>query len=302
MKIVIYIDNYHASQTILMECLEPFVGSEPANCPICLEEVKPGKATSLQCKTCHGGMHKGCAKQWMKQKPSCPCCNTMFGKVKGNQPDGVMYFSVLKESLPGHDDSLTIQVTFHFPPGKQTRKHPNPGKKYPGTTRICYLPGTIEGLGMLQVMAEVFRGRAFFTIGTSVTTGKSGQIIWNGIHCKTRKTGGATCYAYPDPTYLDRVGAECSRKGYKVDKNIKWFSPNEEYVYLSCPDTSSLTWQRGLDFVIDPNVDQPLLCFVKKKPFNLGNRPWERLSKMLFAFGLNQLDNFDLRQIDKVIA
>src|SRR5690606_31272389 len=91
--------------------------------------------------------------------------------------------------------------------------HPNPGHPYAGTSRIAYLPDTEEGRRILKLLKIAFQRRLVFTIGTSVTTGASNFVVWNGIHHKTRPCGGPTYYGYPDPTYFNRVTMELAAKG-----------------------------------------------------------------------------------------
>lgn len=54
-------------------------------------------------------------------------------------------------------------------------------------------------------------------MGRSVTSGMDNQIVWNGIHHKTRHNGGAANFGYPDPTYLKRVKEELAAKGIIPD-------------------------------------------------------------------------------------
>ena len=58
---------------------------------------------------------------------------------------------------------------------------------------------------MLKLLKLGFSRRLLFTIGTSVTTGMSNCVIWNGVHHKTNISGGASHYGYPDGTYFTRV-------------------------------------------------------------------------------------------------
>ena len=39
------------------------------------------------------------------------------------------------------------------------------------------------------------------------------QIVWNGIHHKTKLHGGSARFGYPDPTYFNRVREELAAKG-----------------------------------------------------------------------------------------
>ena len=85
----------------------------------------------------------------------------------------------------------TIVIDYHLPSGFQGPEHPNPGQYYQGTSRAAYLPGNSEGREVLQLLKRAFDARLVFTIGTSNTTGRSNQVIWNDIHHKTNRFGGA---------------------------------------------------------------------------------------------------------------
>lgn len=85
---------------------------------------------------------------------------------------------------------------------------------------------------MLRLLDISFKRRLTFTIGTSVTSGATNTVIWNGIHHKVRllvsspvfslsdanflqtsTSGGPTSYGYPDPDYLARVKDELKAVG-----------------------------------------------------------------------------------------
>lgn len=100
----------------------------------------------------------------------------------------------------------------------------HPGSSYEGTSRTCYLPDNDEGKEVLRLlklawgnseeMANINRTlerKLTFTIGTSMTTGKDNQVIWNGIHHKT--TRGAGSHGWPDSGYIARVTDELKRFG-----------------------------------------------------------------------------------------
>jgi len=72
---------------------------------------------------------------------------------------------------------------------------------------------------VLELLAEAWRRRLTFTIGTSVTTGESNTVVWNEIHHKTSITNDRG-HGYPDPNYLDNVIAELAAQG--VEDN--WLS------------------------------------------------------------------------------
>ena len=87
-------------------------------------------------------------------------------------------------------DYGTIVIDYHLPSGFQGPEHPIPGQLYQGTSRTAYLPDSSEGREVLQLLRRAFDARLVFTIGTSNTTGRSYQVIWNDIHHKTNRSGG----------------------------------------------------------------------------------------------------------------
>lgn len=58
------------------------------------------------------------------------------------------------------------------------------------------------------MLAEAFRRRLTFKVGTSITTGAQNTVVWQGIHHKTSPNGGTSHFGYPDPTYFERVTSE----------------------------------------------------------------------------------------------
>jgi len=120
--------------------------------------------------------------------------------------------------LDGIPDTGTIILTFSFPDGIQGPEHPNPNKGYTGTSRKAYLPDNPDGRKILGLIELAWERRLLFRVGTSVTTGSADQVIWNGIHLKTARNGGASNYGYPDPTYFTRVTEELSDKGITLDQ------------------------------------------------------------------------------------
>ena len=84
----------------------------------------------------------------------------------------------------------TIIIRYYFPPGMQGPEHPHPGQHYEGTTREAYLPDNREGREVFQLLKRAFDARLVFTVGTSNTTGRPNQVVWNDIHHKTSRSGG----------------------------------------------------------------------------------------------------------------
>ncbi|NXD66287.1 DTX3L ligase, partial [Eolophus roseicapillus] len=178
-------------------------------CPICMEIIN-NKETLRKCKH---AFCKSCIDQAMTYKQACPVCNTFYGVMKGDQPEGKMSSRILSSALPGYPSCGTIEITYNMHGGIQTSNHPNPGKPYSSTFRKAYLPDNKDGQEILQLLGKAFNQKLIFTVGESRTTGATGVITWNDIHHKTSMVGGPTNFGYPDPDYLHRVRLELKAKG-----------------------------------------------------------------------------------------
>ncbi|KAK7446771.1 hypothetical protein BaRGS_00040238 [Batillaria attramentaria] len=158
-------------------------------------------------------------------KPACPTCNTVYGIIIGNQPQGTM--SVSRERyphLPGYQNCGIIVIDYYFPNGMQGKEHPNPGQPYSGTRRRAFLPDCPEGREVCKLLRVSFENRLTFTVGSSRTTGAENVVTWNDIHHKTNIEGGPTKFGYPDPQYLSRLKEELAARGVTVEclKDEKW--------------------------------------------------------------------------------
>ncbi|XP_072469908.1 E3 ubiquitin-protein ligase DTX3L [Notamacropus eugenii] len=182
---------------------------EEEKCVICMEIIHQKKVLS-KCKHAFCGP---CITEAMKHKQVCPVCQTSYGLMKGNQPEGKMWVFYLAFPLPGYTSCDTIQILYEMKGGIQTEDHPNPGKFYAGTSRMAYLPDNKEGRQVLNLLKRAFDQRLIFTIGQSRTTGNENVITWNDIHHKTQIYGGPSNFGYPDPDYLKRVKMELKAKG-----------------------------------------------------------------------------------------
>ncbi|KAF1675011.1 DTX3L ligase, partial [Pygoscelis papua] len=178
-------------------------------CPICMERIKNKQIL----RKCNHAFCKSCINQAMTYKQTCPVCNTIYGPVKGDQPEGTMSTRFVSSALPGYPNCGTIQIMYSMPAGIQTSNHPNPGKPYYASSRTAYLPNNKEGQEILQLLKRAFNQKLIFTVGQSRTTGATGVITWNDIHHKTSMTGGPTNFGYPDPDYLQRVRSELKARG-----------------------------------------------------------------------------------------
>jgi len=175
------------------------------NCSICLCEFDE---TSVKLSQCNHIFHSGCISMCFNNGfVKCPICLKVYGIRIGTQPNGTMCVQFLTggQSLAGYEKYDTIQIVYKFPGGVQGPQHPNPGVKYGGTTRTCYVPYTEEGIVVLELLIIAFKRRLIFSVGTSITTGISNTIVWNGIHHKTSFNG---AHGFPDETYLVRVKEE----------------------------------------------------------------------------------------------
>eukprot|EP00914_Ancora_sagittata_P029308 GHVO01057910.1.p2 GENE.GHVO01057910.1~~GHVO01057910.1.p2 ORF type:complete len:154 (-),score=52.33 GHVO01057910.1:264-725(-) len=79
------------------------------------------------------------------------------------------------------------------------------------------------------MLAEAFKQGHTFSVGTSLTTGRSDVVVWNGIHHKTSPTGGIQMYGYPDSTYMTRVTDELKQFGIVSDDAIAARAVEQDY-------------------------------------------------------------------------
>uniref|UniRef100_A0A3B5R7N5 E3 ubiquitin-protein ligase n=1 Tax=Xiphophorus maculatus TaxID=8083 RepID=A0A3B5R7N5_XIPMA len=199
--LIIISDNYREE----VDCLAEWYDL----CPICLDRLI--KKKQLKCK--HTFCDECLQASVQHTGPMCPVCKDVFGVMEGDQPDGVMTWINSSSFLPGFSGCGSIMITYTFPNGKQTKKHPNPGQPYQGTTRTAYLPDNEEGQEVLKLLKKAFDQKMTFTVGTSRTSGLDNQVIWNDISHKTSKTGGPQSFGYPDPNYLSKVKEDLKAKG-----------------------------------------------------------------------------------------
>ncbi|NXC14959.1 DTX3L ligase, partial [Corythaeola cristata] len=178
-------------------------------CPICMDTINNKEIL----RKCNHAFCKSCIDQAMTYKQMCPICNTVYGVMEGDQPEGTMSTRTTPLPLPGFPKCGTIEITYSMRSGIQTSNHPNPGKPYVATSRTAYLPDNREGREILQLLKRAFSQKLIFTVGQSRTTGAQGVITWNDIHHKTSMYGGPTNFGYPDPDYLKRVRSELKAKG-----------------------------------------------------------------------------------------
>ena len=159
-----------------------------------------------QCQGMHF-YHKECLENQLNASSSklhvkCAICGISYGKQIGDMPPGTMQWNTVQMNLgfPGCYEAIQINYSLHS--GVKN------GVRYHGTNRTALLPNNNDGQEILTLMAESFRRKLTFVVGTSVTTGQSNCVVWGGIHHKTSPSGGFAHYGYPDETYFDRVKDE----------------------------------------------------------------------------------------------
>ena len=162
-------------------------------------------------KNCHDHFfHIECLDLMIGSKKSfkCPNCSKIYGILIGDQPKGTMTAHISNYyHCSGYEDVDTIVIDYNFPSGNG----------YSGTYRTAFLPYNKEGKEILGLLKVCFDRKLTFTVGTSVTTGRTNTTVWNGVHHKTNLYGGSTNFGYPDKTYFNRVKEELAAKGVIQD-------------------------------------------------------------------------------------
>ena len=100
----------------IKDFINPTDGQRDGVCIICLDDLsKPVELTR-----CHHCFCKECISGFFSEKPACPVCNTVYGKVYGLQPiNGEAKIFKDKRSLPGYPKTDTLIISYEFPNGKQ---------------------------------------------------------------------------------------------------------------------------------------------------------------------------------------
>ncbi|CAN9506544.1 unnamed protein product [Ophioblennius macclurei] len=129
--------------------------------------------------------------------------NRKYKGLNDCQPAGQMTWVILHKPLPGYPSDDTVQISFIFPDGVQTEKHPHPGQPFTGQRLSAYLPDNHEGRKVLKLMNKAFNQQLLFNISTNI----EGEdiITTNSIPLKTEAERGSLSYGYPDSDYLSTV-------------------------------------------------------------------------------------------------
>eukprot|EP00729_Bicosta_minor_P005547 gene5547-19719_t len=133
--------------------------------------------------------------QALSAKAECMSCKFQYA-APGPQPTGKMSITKSGMSCSGYDGTGMYEID-----------------RYRGTTRVAYLPDNTEGVEALSLLEKAFIKGHLFQVADSVTTGSKNVVVWAGIHQKTDTHGGSANHGWPDPTYFDRLKAECAAVG-----------------------------------------------------------------------------------------
>lgn len=184
-------------------------------CSVCMDEFPPGSQDCVRltkCPTYHC-FHFDCIASALQSCPRCPNCLVFVSPPCGTQPAGKMSILHHPTPIPGEEGPGMFVLSYYFPHGIQGPEHPEPGRPYTGTSRRAFLPDSPAGCRILQKFMRAWDARLLFTVGSSITTGATNTVVWNGIHHKTNVTGGSSQFGFPDATYLKRVEHELATAG-----------------------------------------------------------------------------------------
>ena len=182
-------------------------------CAICMFEFSAEDSTNIvKLHRCEGHyFHIDCIEMChTRAHLRCPICGVIYGIMTGDMPAGsmlVIRYPPEALTLEGIPDTPVYEISYRMKAGTRG------DIQFPSTQRSAFLPCNDEGKEILRLLIIAFERRLTFTLGTSVTTGRTNQIIWNGIHHKTSVEGGPPFFGYPDPTYFSRVREELAAKG-----------------------------------------------------------------------------------------
>mmetsp|Transcript_31077 Transcript_31077/g.48028 ORF Transcript_31077/g.48028 Transcript_31077/m.48028 type:complete len:578 (-) Transcript_31077:19-1752(-) len=179
------------------------------DCAICLDELNAKDGSCVQLKACSHGFHRRCITDCLHQAPNCPVCRCAIGDPQGKCPSGTMKIELQpSKQCPGYPSAQgVISIIYNMPSGTQARYHENPGASYPSTTRVAYLPNTLEGRQLLYRLVYAWKRGLTFRVGTSLTTHQANQVTWASIHHKTSLHGGVHGYSANDTSYLPNCNA-----------------------------------------------------------------------------------------------
>jgi deltex len=155
---------------------------------------------------CFHQFHKACVEMITHESGKCPNCRHLFAEPQGSMPSGTMQIQGRSDLKCEGFGVGTIAITYEIDAGIQKEYHENPGQGHHGTVRAAFIPDCLDGRKLLKRLKFAFLHGLTFTVGTSLTSGRTNAITWASIHHKTRLDRGP--HGYPDPSYFANVNEE----------------------------------------------------------------------------------------------
>ena len=186
--------------------IAPLTPNLDGTCVICQDDLSSSNCVAIN--TCYHKFHRSCIERAFKTKPQCPICRKLVGKPQGKSPSGTMAISQSTKSCSGCESIPSLMIKYHIKKSIQKSYHDNPGQYQHGKYATAYLPYNADGENLLKRLKFAFRHGLTFTVGTSMTTGRTNQCTWSSIHHKSSPTGGVTSHGFPDPGYFVNCNEE----------------------------------------------------------------------------------------------
>ena len=83
----------------------------------------------------------------------------------GEMPSGKMQWKSIQKACTGYEGYQTIEIEYKISGGTKD------GVQFSGSSRTAYLPDNLDGKISLTLLAEAFRRKLTFKVGTSISTG-----------------------------------------------------------------------------------------------------------------------------------
>lgn len=186
---------------------------QEGKCALCLCE-----GVSWRLGTCDHAVFcsQECADQYVQHSDNCPQCRKRFQIRTGPCPSGEARVYRWASSLKGYPDCGHYQIEFDMRKGIQLKgRDPNPGEVYDDRSVDCFLPDTLKGRHVGNMMMQCWRRGHLFKVGHSLTRNKDNVIVFADVHLKTvRESTAKNPFGYPDAQYLSRVEEELASKGF----------------------------------------------------------------------------------------
>jgi deltex-like protein len=151
---------------------------------------------------------------------TCPICRSKLVEPFGNCPKGTLTVVLNnRRRCKGHQFYGTYELTYQIPDGIQSNCHDSPGRRFRGTVRKAFVPNVPSaGRDLVKRLQYAFAHGLTFTVGTSLTSGKSNVVVWTSIHHKTSASGQP--YGFPDPGYFFNCNDELDAAGVPQASNL----------------------------------------------------------------------------------